>query len=291
MIVNSYGNKTKGIGFGDFLRGTLACSQLCEIYNIKFDVDLRHHPVGKWLDIDYTFDKSEKSDILDLQDIGDMSLQALRDKIIFEHELYLLESNQHIYTNVFPRFPLRQKERNLIKSLLIPKKEILNSINKILHDISEYEVIHIRCGDLLSFSAQVGYEPSIYTVEELIEELTVIDQIKSNAKREVLVMSDSAEIKKAISKKYKLRQTSTRPTHSALCKDNSADTLIDFFITLNAKHIHQFSVFPWGSGFSNIANWVYDVPLTQHSFSKVNAIDANYFKLLIVNGGSVDELS
>jgi hypothetical protein len=181
----------------------------------------------------------------------------------------------YIYTNIWPRFPLAEREKEFAKSFLVPNAELQLSINSALPIREEYEIVHIRSGDQFAFDTQIG-ETFDRSTDQLLESLSVIESIKNSTHRKIIVMSDSLNLKRLLSSKYGLISLNTVPTHTALeSKDEEnlsnaskdlaiRDTLVDFFIMSQAKHIHQFSVQHWGSGFSNSINWIYDVPLTTY---------------------------
>jgi hypothetical protein len=265
MLINTYINKRFGMGFGDFIRGTLSCHQLCSAQKIPFAVDFRHHDMGKYLDIAYQYQMCESGKILDLMDIRRFTVQCLKYSLASTYKdlRYFRKNNAYIYTNVWPRVPLRHPEKEYIKSILIPTAELKEAIEVALPIFEQYEVIHIRSGDLFAFNTQIG-ETFKRSKHELVEKLSVIQKIKECTDKKIIVMSDSMELKTILANKFNILVPNTVPSHCAIETSNVKDTLIDFFIMMKASHIHQFSVHHWGSGFSNSINWVYDVPLTTY---------------------------
>ena len=169
----------------------------------------------------------------------------------------------YVYTNVWPRFPLTTAEKQFVRSFMVPTRELEDAIQSTLPTHEDYEVVHIRSGDLFAFNTQVG-ERFQRSESELLERLKTIADIKNNSSRAVIVISDSAELKKLLARTFGVLTTNTQPSHCALEKTDVKDTLIDYFILSRAKKIHQFSVHHWGSGFSDTVNWVYDVPIVKH---------------------------
>ena len=54
-IVNVYQKQytnTKAQGFGDFLRGSIYLTYICIILELDFDIDIKNHPMSKYLNYD-----------------------------------------------------------------------------------------------------------------------------------------------------------------------------------------------------------------------------------------------
>jgi hypothetical protein len=281
MLIHSYKNKPNGMGLGDFIRGSISCYQLCKKLNLHFSIDFKYHPISYYLqqnNIVYS-----ETDIHDLQDIDYNDIRWSNDgsgignvlqQTVFRLEIRLLEHYKDLrilshedcvlYTNVWPSFPLEDDDKEFIKNSFLPSSELSKLILNSIPTDKQYEVIHIRSGDLYAFNVQVG-ETHNRSTEELLEKIDhKINDIKNSTEHKIIIFSDSHELKNIISNKYNLLTVNTKPTHCALETNHETirDTLIDFFIMSRAKHIHQFSVHYWGSGFSTSINWIYDVPIT-----------------------------
>ena len=265
MLIHSYKTKKYGMGFGDFIRGSISCYQLCKIFNIPLVVDFKHHPIGKWIECPKVLFEYESSQILDLQDIRRFTVPCLKYMLIkkFKDIKLLRKKNAYIYTNVWPRFPLSIEEKDFIKSFLIPNDELVSEINRLIAPEANYEIIHIRSGDSFAFKTQVG-EIFERSMDQIMQAISVIHDIKASTHYPLIVMSDSKELKDEIAKQFGIMTLGTDPVHCAIREDGVKDTLIDYFIMTRAKHIHQFSVHHWGSGFSDTINWVYDVPISTY---------------------------
>lgn len=270
MLIHSYINKPNGMGFGDFLRGSIATKQLCLEYDIPFAIDFSLHPIGKYLNSVIQKPQIDIDSIIYLQDVPNYDIHTLRNTLKKRLSLTSLKKyDAYIYTNVWPLFGISRQVSNSIKLYLQPSIECENAIKQTLAELTEYEVIHIRVGDLLSFGTQIG-DTVNHTLEQIIDSLSIVENIQRATTRPCIIMSDSTECKHILSKKYGLRCTSTIPSHMALERNLALDTLVDFFILSRARHIHQFSVHFWGSGFSDSAHWLYRIPITKHKLSPTN---------------------
>jgi hypothetical protein len=221
--------------------------------------------VGKYLVNHCAFPPSPTDKISDLQDIGRFTISCLRSYLLkkFKSIQILQKKNIFIYTNVWPKFPLDDECKAFVKSAVRPNEELLANIKAALPIDGDFEVVHIRSGDLYAFNAKVG-ETFERSTHELLTRLAVIETIKRSTDLPIIVMSDSYELKYEVCSMFGLIPTQTVPSHCALEETNSRDTLIDYFILSRAKRIHQFSVHHWGSGFSDTINWVYDIPVTKY---------------------------
>jgi hypothetical protein len=77
-------------------------------------------------------------------------------------------------------------------------------------------------------------------------------------------MSDSEQFKQYVkftNNNIKLLNTKTAHLGYEQHSDNIRDTLLEFFIITKAQKIKTFSVYGHLSGFVNIVNQVYDVPI------------------------------
>jgi hypothetical protein len=251
------------MGLGDFIRGSLATKQLCIEYNIPFEIDFRCHPIGSYLQNKCSVPVQKTDAIHILQDIPNYTLRALQNTLKKGINLRSLrQNNLSIYTNVWPVFKIHGKVTKAVKDCMQPTEECEHAIGMALNSLSNYEVIHIRVGDLLSFGTQIGNTVN-FTLEQIVDKLSVIQTIQESTTRQCIIMSDSAECKRILAERYGLTCTSTVPRHMAI-DDDILDTLIDYFILSRSAHIHQFSVHHWGSGFSDSVNWLYGVPVTKH---------------------------
>src|SRR5690606_41167446 len=47
MIISTY-VENSGMGFGDFIKGSIYLYKICKKYKLKFDIDLRYHSMSKY---------------------------------------------------------------------------------------------------------------------------------------------------------------------------------------------------------------------------------------------------
>jgi hypothetical protein len=268
MLVNSYFIKERGMGLGDFIRGSIASQQLCIEYGLRFQVDLSHHPMGKYIVQRCDAPAPSVDSILNLQDIPNFTIRALKNQLKSNINLKTLRhENLYIYTNVWPTFKIASVVSKRVRDFFIPNECLEAAIKTSYDTYSNYGIIHIRAGDLLSFRTQIG--DVVHTsLNELMDMLH--PHLTHLSGKNYTVMSDCAELKTAINSRYGFCCTSSKPSHLTLKGDGTLDTLIDYFILSRATHIHQFSVHNWGSGFSDSVNWLYGVPVIKHRLPTAN---------------------
>lgn len=269
MLVNTYIVKNRGMGFGDFIRGSIATKQVCDEYGIPFSMDFRLHPISIYLENKCPLGLPDPKNIHDIQDIPNFTIRALRSNLKLNVNLKSLQhKNFHIYTNVWPTFKLSRNIIESIKHHLIPTDECEAAIANAISSMAAYKVIHIRAGDLLSFNKKIG-DTVEYSLEQIIDSISQIKTIIETSDVPCIILSDSAECKKIISEMYGVYSTPAKPSHLALTNNHKAvlDTLVDYFILSRAKEIHQFSVHRWGSGFSDSVNWLYKVPIKKYKIT------------------------
>jgi hypothetical protein len=268
MLVNSYFIKEKGMGLGDFIRGSIASQQLCIEYGLPFQVDLSHHPIGKYIVQRCDAPTPTIDSILNLQDIPNFTIRALKSHLKSNINLKTLQhENLYIYTNVWPTFKIASIVSKRVRDFFIPNQCLESAIKTAYDAYGNYGIIHIRAGDLLAFNTQIGDTVHL-SLNELMDMLH--PHLKALSGKNYIVMSDCAELKTLVSNRYGFCCTSSKPSHLALNNDNTLDTLVDYFILTRSSHIHQFSVHGWGSGFSDSAHWLYRVPITKHKLSPTN---------------------
>lgn len=263
MIIHTYLQKHGGMGLGDFLRGSLAVYQMCHRYSVRAEIDFSHHPIGDYLVPSHTVDMT-KFEIIEARNIGNYTIGDLRDLIARRYRFSYLARNANnicVYTNVFPKFPISVDIKQSIQRALIPTQQLQDLIPQYEQ---EYEVIHIRSGDLIAFGTCYDYTVNLNKDSLIASIIETVKTIVENSSCPVLIMSDSLELKTILTDLCGTVKTETIPSHVSHENVNVVDTLIDYFTLVKARKIHSFSVHDWGSGFSETVNWIYDVPIEKH---------------------------
>lgn len=247
-----YKNYKAPIGFGDFIKGSLYLLALCDKHGFDFEIDIRH-PISKYFKPHTEF--NEVSINIDKENLWnnmwnykDGHINTLR-----RVGCYYTCARQAKMPNV------TQSQIDAVKSYFVPNEELADNVDKITAKYAltkgNYSVIHIRTGDHYLFNSKlVG---ALVLIEKKI--LQNVDMTK-----QYIVLSDNNNLKRYLQKHSNFHtDCDSTIVHMGGAKeeDNYLDSLTDFLLMANADAICSFSVYAWGSGFSECASKLYNVPL------------------------------
>ena len=167
-----------------------------------------------------------------------------------------------VTTHAPPGFPIDCECRDFIRKRVSLKTDINLQLQAITSELGldRYCVVHLRMGDH-TFGAAISPVPA---VESYLREVIV-----PKWGRNVLLMSDNSAIKGFLSEMHSVMYIANTPVHLGQCgykeslRDGVLDALLDFHLMARSEEIYQYSVYPWGSGFSDMCSKIYDVPLTK----------------------------
>lgn len=267
MIINTYKTRPiNGMGLGDFIRGNIALHQVCAEKNIPFDVDFSQHPMGAYLKGHEESSESGAQKSIDLIDVYEDELRSTLELWNKIKKHYRKGKVLRTYCNAFQTFPISQDCKTFVRNSMIPNDLLQDKISSVCHpsfNMASYETIHIRTGDPVAFGGALKRN----VIERLYDEIgKTITHIRKGSNKHIIVLSDSTAIKNLIAKKFGLYTTNGATTHLTVGNGDVAGTLADYFIMTNSDKIHQFTnaYHWWGSGFSNSASWINDVPLQSY---------------------------
>lgn len=246
-------------GFGDFLRGTVALFQLSRSYQFDLRIDFTHHPLSAHI---YRHDRIP---IIDKEQIREFFNERN-----CELEPYLADLAGHreafVFTHAVPREPVDDECRSFILNRLQPRKDLVAYIKTLRSnfDLNCYCTVHLRMGDHLMEADATLPQFIIDWFKERI-----LPQWGTN----VLVVSDNPGVKDEIQKHFGVAISRTKPVHFGQClsvEETSLgvrDTIAEFLLMAQSNLIYQYSVYPWGSGFSDMCSQLFQVPLEKISVS------------------------
>ena len=261
MIVHSYIQTPGGMGLGDFLRGSLACHQLCTSGRTPYVITFKDHPIGEFIiprgsvpDVHINNLNNQCNRLTDLR----AKLSGFRSRLRGRHPTI------GVHCNTFPSFPLNRHTKLFVSHAFTPNDKLQSMIDEVT-PTEPYEVIHVRTGDKLAYSTAINFTVDVDRDSMMKYIIDKINEISSHTSNKLIIMCDSDAVKKELTSVCNVHPTAARSVHMNIVEvdDTSGvtDTLVDFFLLKTAKAIHQFSVHNWGSTFSNCAHWLYDVPL------------------------------
>lgn len=257
LIVHTYRTSCQSVaqppGFGDFLRGTVALFQFSRQLGFELKVDFSQHPLSGYIE---PFDWEGLQDEQQVHEFFNADIKKL--------EPFLASlapcNTMYLTTHAVPMFSMDCECRDFICKRIAPKAEVYSQLQLLLSGLSldRYCVVHMRMGDH-TFGAEITAVPA---VEACLREF-----ILPKWGRNVVLMSDNSSAKERLSAVYDIVSSTSTPVHLGQCGSNESprigilDALLDFYLMAGSEEIYQYSVYPWGSGFSDMCSRIYDVPL------------------------------
>ena len=249
--VNVY-EKTIDQGFGDYIRGCFCMLQILTKLNIPFDMDISDHPIKHWIQTttNYNYKNVER---ISHYHCG----RPDRYETIL-HKLQYATGTYCFFCNEYPMNPITHEERIFIRNKLLPTPEMIQCVMEKMNHLGiqrgQYHVIHLRCGDSCLVDG-VPYPPNHTRFLEAIKSI--------HTDIPIVLLSDSYDMKQLIHTIYPhIIIPMNKPVHS--CKNVSVEQakeiLCDFFLFANASRITNYSIYEHGSGFSQWAAELYNVP-------------------------------
>lgn len=241
-------------GFGDFLRGSAALYQLSKKYGFNLKIDFSHHPLSRYL---------KQSDFVEFDNDAEVHEFFNNNNAALEPFLGTLPDDCQclVTTHLVPIFEIDEGCRQFLKTALSPTTCLKVTLKDILQQIGgNYCAVHLRMGD----HAMGGVAAAVPVVDAWFRDVIVPEW-----GHRVLVLSDNKVIKEHLSEQFCAMFIPNTPVHLGLCGtvespcDGVRDSIIDFLILAKAQKIYQYSVYPWGSGFSEMCARIYNIPLVK----------------------------
>jgi hypothetical protein len=119
-----------------------------------------------------------------------------------------------------------------------------------------YAVIHIRLHDREIFDIE-----RCSNIKNILKE--ILDKYDGN-----LLLLSSNDIYDTHLTNGRIKAPNLKKGHLGLddiSLDVARDTLVEFMLLTTAKKIFQLSVYPWGSGFSEMAHQIFDIEFEKFS--------------------------
>jgi hypothetical protein len=274
-IVCVYKSKYKNFngqlpGIGDFIRGCIFIYQCCKIGGKDFDINLRYHPIGKYLVDSDRYDELDESIIDNVPCSTYLNMhyddffierpmiktQVITDIVSILNNILtapIKNGTAYISFIAFPIFEISDDERAFMRS----KFQFNSFINEKYKTVCEsldiiskqYNVIHLRCGDEMIFKrAHIG-QKMIF-----LEKVANYSQQHIDDKPLVL-LTDSEDIKQYIVEHYKnIKVYDSKVVHFAYEITHNdqgiIDTLTDLLLISNSANIISYTNYEHGTGFA-----------------------------------------
>lgn len=284
-VVNVYQTQFidfKASGLGDYLRGCFTMLQILRLLKtytgatVEFDMDMRNHPMSKWLVTDATLELPASypalgnfhiDSLLVSQDENDIAFQhVLREAVRYFNKVpdYIFFTHcckEHIFSEIL------DSEKALIRSRLQPTPAMEGYIDEALARlgvVAGYEAIHVRLDDAICFPHARDHSNAQMTTKLLADVVAAVYKVVDPRLTYVL-LSSSTEVKTALSANPNIRWIPTAICHisqnQSQTDEETRDTMLDFFLMSRATAIHAFTTYQ-RTGFSLECSKVYGIPYT-----------------------------
>ena len=287
-VVNVYQTQFldfKASGFGDFLRGSFMMLQLLrtlEKYtgvHVDFDMDLRNHPMSKFLICDADLERPTDYSKLGNFHIDSLLVNQDDNDIAYQHIVReVVRYFNKIQTQNFFAFcckdivftEILDSEKQFIRSRIQPTPEMETYITDSLTRLGvtgPYTTIHIRLDDAVCFPHAVGSSQATLNTQ-LMNDLVSAVRSKIDESKTYVLVSSSTAVKDALTGGNIL----SLPT--AICHigqnqeptdEQLRDTLLDFYLMSRSSEILAFTTYE-RTGFSLECSNIYGIP---YSITKV----------------------
>jgi hypothetical protein len=273
----------KASGLGDYLRGSFMMLQLLRTLKkytgvqVEFDMDLRNHPMSKFLICDPNLERPVSYPALGNFHIDSLLVQQDENDIAYQH--IVRETVRYFNKIQQPTFfaycckdivydEMLDSERELIRSRLQPTPEMETYITDSLTRLGvtgAYTTIHIRMDDAVCFPHAVGSSQSTLNTQ-LLDDLVAAVRSKVEEGKTYVLVSSSTRVKEALTGGNIL----SLPT--AICHigqnqeptdDEVRDTLLDFYLMSRSAEILAFSTYQ-RTGFSLECSNIYKIPYSMN---------------------------
>jgi hypothetical protein len=271
----------KASGFGDYLRGSFTMLQLLrtlEKYtgvHVDFDMDMRNHPMSKYLVCDDSVERPANYAALGNFHVDSLLVNQDEDDIAYQHIVrevvrYFNKVQQPTFfafcckDNVFTE--ILDSEKALIRSKLQPSAELETYIADSLTRLGvsgAYSVLHVRLDDAVCFPHAVGSSQATLN-DQLMADLVASVRSKVDANKTYILISTNTVVKDALTG-GNIHSIPTAVCHigqnQSPTDEQLRDTLLDFFLMSRASEILGFSTYK-RTGFSLECSTIYNVPYT-----------------------------
>ena len=281
-VVNVYQTQFidfKASGLGDYLRGCVTMLQLLRTLkkhtgsDVAFEMDLRNHPMSKFLTCDEALERPANYAALGNFHVDSLMVNQDEEDIAYQHivrevvryfnkvqqpTFFAYCCKENIYTEIL------DSEKALIRSRLQPSAGLETYIASCLTQLGvtgAYSVLHVRMDDAICFPHAVGSSQATLN-EQLMTDLVASVRAKVDADKTYVLISNSQAVKDALTS-GNIHSLPTAVCHigqnQTPTDDQLRDTLLDFFLMSRASEIAGFSTYK-RTGFSLECATLYNVP-------------------------------
>lgn len=238
-------------GLGDYIRGVIHLYQLFKNQEVILKINFSNHNLSNFFVCD-----------------NHLSIKECEEtKYIFGTVENFLDY-KHIFTNnlLISNDITKDCKEFIIKNCLTPRigfeKKLLTTKKELQIEDYKYSIIHIRLNDNETYNENI-----------LNNILNIIYLICNKSPYENFILIASNEIYLNNINLPFIKKTNLNRGHVGLNTTSSKeceDTMIEFMLMKTCNQIFQLSVYDWGSGFSDIINKIYDVPIIKYCIKSLH---------------------
>ena len=243
-VVHKY-DSTSNIGFGDFVFGSIFLKQLASKREMPIVFDLSEHPLGEILDIEILVDR--RTEVTSLY---------------HEDSLNKFVGAGTYISNRRPKFVSAGDRDFIIRNLLTVSKKMPPETIKSYscNDMRKKHsaVFHIRFGDQVAFRDSVSEQKTQVVFENTLRRIKKINEYFKNF-QEYIILSDSQNFREyaaACGLNTSLEKVQHFNSQIDRLDDSAISMLREYLLLVGAENVIQFSVYSWGSGFSESASLI-----------------------------------
>lgn len=262
-------NSTTGIqGFGDFIRGCIYLYKLFE----KSDITLKINFSNTFLN-DIFYCKNH----LSVEECETIRSFLHPNEINIDTQI----QNQFIFTNKYEDDYFNEKInyvdnkcRNfIVQNCFLLRNQFKKTYIKVKKrlKLEKYVVIHIRTKDW----EMCDINKHLWLIHNISQKYIDTNKLNTPTKKQILLISNNSELIKQINLPY-IVKTGLDIGHTGLhltTKDQNTNTIIELMLMIECEKIYQLSHYSWGSGFSDMVNKLFKVPIERYQ------MEENYNKL------------
>ena len=217
-VVNVYQTQFidfKASGLGDYLRGCVTMLQLLRTLkkhtgsDVAFEMDLRNHPMSKFLTCDEVLERPANYAALGNFHVDSLMVNQDEEDIAYQHivrevvryfnkvqqpTFFAYCCKENIYTEIL------DSEKALIRSRLQPSAGLETYIASCLTQLGvtgAYSVLHVRMDDAICFPHAVASSQATLN-EQLMTDLVASVRAKVDADKTYVLISNSQAVKDAL---------------------------------------------------------------------------------------------
>ncbi len=242
-------------GIGDIIRGIYGLYRMKEQYGYEMCTDLRHHPIGKFLEHQPYSCEDQVEYLNRTNAVGIVRREHVDDTLKQE---FSKNNLVYFFTNMGLEDYHGTPSADLcgyIQRILTPTPRLQELISQKRSQIpyTQFQILHYRLGDdeLVRGSANTNYG-------------RIYSHFLAHYEPNDVLLSDSKTFLEYVGSRHPVFQFKHDICHVGYHdnRENAiANTLVEFFISSQSRKIKTYTIYGWISGFMHSVHKVYQIPM------------------------------